>query len=353
MTDAPLRIGLVGAGMASQLFHLPHYADNPLCRIVVIADQRPKLASEVAARWQIPEIVSHEEQLFDRPDIDAVVIVAPRRAMAPLVLCALEAGKHVLSEKPMAYTAAEAQRLVDAAGSRGLIYTVGFMKRYDSGVARTRVLLSDLERNPRLGALLLARFHNFSASYAAEPGPFIRYDEKRPARLPEWSAGPAWLPGGLSATYDKFLNVASHDINLMRYLLGDELRVGSAHLGGNGGLVACLVRGEVPVSFDLAAASTGEWLEGAEFLFEKGRVLLELPSPVLRRGAARLRVEGPNSASGGASVGPDDECAFHYQARAFVEDVRSHITPRSSGQSALGDLVLIENIWKTAILRDR
>jgi hypothetical protein len=81
----------------------------------------------------------------------------------------LEAGKHVLVEKPMAHTIDQACRLVEAAAARQRIYAIAFMKRYDPGVQAAKMLLDDVLASGRLGKLLLARFYNYSKAYAMQP----------------------------------------------------------------------------------------------------------------------------------------------------------------------------------------
>jgi myo-inositol 2-dehydrogenase/D-chiro-inositol 1-dehydrogenase len=91
--------------------------------------------------------------------IAAVVIVGPRPSMGPLALDALRAGKHVIMEKPMAHTAAQAAELVAAADAADVMLAVGFMKRHDRGIVAAQRLFAELQTSgaPRktvAGALL-------------------------------------------------------------------------------------------------------------------------------------------------------------------------------------------------------
>lgn len=348
MSGAPLRIGFIGAGVASQQFHIPHFIGDERCRVMALAEQRTQLGRAVAARWQIPEVVADHRDLLTRPDIDAVVVVTPRAATAPMVLEALEAGKHVLSEKPMAHTVEQGRRLANAARERGLIYAVGFMKRYDAGVDVTRKQLSALRISGELGQLLLARFWNFAKTYAISPGPFVRYSEKRPERFATWPVAPDWLPADAMAGYDWFMNSAIHNVNLMRFLLG-ELQVMSAHRMGDDAMVASLRGNDTLVSFELAKSAPGEWREGAEFLFERGRMVLELPSPMAQNISARVRVEHNNGMPGAFEPTHPQQWSFANQARAFVGDVLAGTVPASSGEDSVNDLILTEAIWQLVV----
>ena len=104
-------IGIVGAGMVGQMCHLANFVANPACRVVAVTDLRPELAAAAAAKFGVPRVYrSHLEMLADT-DVTSVVVVTRRRATGPIVLDALNCGRHVLSEKPMAYTTAQAKVL--------------------------------------------------------------------------------------------------------------------------------------------------------------------------------------------------------------------------------------------------
>ena len=84
------------------------------CRVVALADLRPELAAAAAAKFGVKRTYrTHLELLADR-EVAAVVVVTRRRATGPIVLDALNSGRHVLSEKPMAYTTEQARTLVEA-----------------------------------------------------------------------------------------------------------------------------------------------------------------------------------------------------------------------------------------------
>ncbi len=107
---------------------------------MALAEYRPELRRKVATRYEIPRTYATHEELLDDPAVEAVVVVTPRAYTAPVTLDCLEAGKHVLTEKPMAGTVEQAKRLVVAAQTRNLRYAVGYMKRYDEGVQLAKKL---------------------------------------------------------------------------------------------------------------------------------------------------------------------------------------------------------------------
>ena len=100
-----------------------------------------KRAPELAGRFGIacePTV----EALVRRPDIDAVVITSPHSLHAAQAMLALEAGKHVLVETPMATTVADCDRMIEAAGRRRLVIGVGFVTRFRESFRRARELVA-------------------------------------------------------------------------------------------------------------------------------------------------------------------------------------------------------------------
>ena len=120
-------IGFVGAGMIGQLAHISNYADLSGCRLQAIAELRPELGRQAAERFGIERLYPSHQELLTDPKVDAVIVVTRRTATGPIVRDALKAGKHVLSEKPMAPTHALAQALVNEAVAARRHYAIGFM----------------------------------------------------------------------------------------------------------------------------------------------------------------------------------------------------------------------------------
>lgn len=122
-----LRAGVIGVGVGAS--HIAGYQAHPAAEVVAIADLDPTRLAEVGAAYRIPDRYSDYHELLRRPDIDAVSIALPNALHAPAALAALEAGKHVLCEKPLALNATEAQRIVDTARAVGRQVMVCFNYR--------------------------------------------------------------------------------------------------------------------------------------------------------------------------------------------------------------------------------
>jgi predicted dehydrogenase len=103
-----IRIGIIGAGFA-QTTQVPGFKNCEGARIVAIASARREHAAEVAREFDIPNVESDWRSLISRDDIDLVSIVTPVVTHYEMTVAAVDAGKSVLCEKPMAMNADEAQ----------------------------------------------------------------------------------------------------------------------------------------------------------------------------------------------------------------------------------------------------
>lgn len=343
-----IRIGVLGGGMISQIAHLPFYANDPRCEIVAVAESRPSLMAALAAEFGADRITADHEAVLARPDVDAVVISAPRPATGPLTLMALKAGKHVLAEKPMAHSAEQAKRLVEAATERKLIYAVGFMKRYDPGVHAARILFDALRGDGRLGRLQFARFYDYSNAYAVTPPVHVRPKESRIARFPVWALHPNWLPEQYHGNYAWFLNAGSHDVNLLRFFFPEPLDIVSARIH-EGVVTVTFSAGGSPVGLEVVKAEAGRWIEGAEFVFERGRLGVSIPSPMAVEAVSVITLDDKERGISNARQPAGEGWSFMLQAHGFVGALSGERAPLTDAAEGLADMILIERIWQRAV----
>jgi myo-inositol 2-dehydrogenase/D-chiro-inositol 1-dehydrogenase len=141
MTNGTVGVALVGSGRMGA-FHAETVALRlPAARLVAVADPAPGAAERLAGALGAGRAYADVAQLWDDPAVDAVVIAAPARSHADLVVAAAAAGKHVFCEKPMAVTLPDADRAIDAARAAGVVLQVGFNRRFAADWRATRALL--------------------------------------------------------------------------------------------------------------------------------------------------------------------------------------------------------------------
>jgi len=161
----PVKLGIVGGGFIGQLAHLMNYIEVDNCEIVALAEIRPELRRRIADRYGIPRTYSSHKDLLEKdPEVEAVVAVTKRTMTGPIALDCLNAGKNLITEKPMASTLDQAKRLVEAARSNKVIYKVGYHRRYDEGVQKAKQMLDELIETGELGPITYVRAHRFSGT---------------------------------------------------------------------------------------------------------------------------------------------------------------------------------------------
>jgi predicted dehydrogenase len=144
-------VAVIGYGLAGRVFHAPLIAATEGLHLAAIVSSR---TSEIAAAYPGAKAVSDPQQVFVDPDIDLIVVATPNESHFELAARALAAGKHVVIDKPMALTSAEARKLIDKA--RGRLLTVFHNRRWDGDF----LTLKKLAREGTLGtiAYLESRF---------------------------------------------------------------------------------------------------------------------------------------------------------------------------------------------------
>ncbi len=146
MTHEQLRIGVIGSGAG--LFHLEGYAEEPRAKVVALAGLDTERCESLARRFEIPRLYREYQELLDQDDIDAVSIAVPNILHKPVAIAALEAGKHVLIEKPLARNTAEGLAMVEAAKRANRILAVSFQRRtrHDVEIVRDQIAAGHLGR---------------------------------------------------------------------------------------------------------------------------------------------------------------------------------------------------------------
>src|SRR5216683_3460460 len=140
MSDRVVRIGIIGAGFARST-QIPAFKACAGARIVAIASARREHAAEVAREFDIENVESDWRALIARDDIDLVSIVTPVATHCEMTLAALERGKAVLCEKPMAMNAGEALRMTERAREAGVLALIDHELRFLPGRVKLRKLL--------------------------------------------------------------------------------------------------------------------------------------------------------------------------------------------------------------------
>lgn len=130
---AQLKVGVIGAGSISGS-HLEAYSVHPNVELIAIADLNEERAGDKAKLYQIPKVYNDYRELLANPHVEAVSICTWNNSHAEIAIAALDAGKHVLCEKPLARTLEQAEAVAEAVKRSGKLLLVGFVRRYGDQV---------------------------------------------------------------------------------------------------------------------------------------------------------------------------------------------------------------------------
>lgn len=348
-------IASLGVGMMGQLAHLANYArlrDLGACRIAGVTDLNRPLAEAVAAAYRVPRVYDTAIDLLADPAVDAVACIQQWPNNEPLVKHILEAGKSVITEKPMVGRLDEAEALVELAERMGVHYVVGFMKRYDPGVELAHTLIADAVATGSLGPLLAVDalcnggdwLHNIEAPIRVPFPPGSAAPPATPPTYPDACRSPE-----SRAAYDWLLNIFSHTVNLCHHLLGAEMTPRSAHFRGGRAFASTLFAGDVLVTIRGAASRAPEWREQTTFVFERGEIRIVTPTPMNRQQVARVSVLG---ATEGAFTTVDHHApvawAFYRQAEGFIAALAGGDPPRAPAAECLKDVRVMQRLIEIA-----
>jgi predicted dehydrogenase len=138
-----LRVGVLGAGNWAEFAHLPGYKRDKRCELIAIADPVRASAEELSAKFAIPHAYGSQQELLARRDIDMIDVCAPNVKHFELAWAALEAGKHVLCEKPVAFDFRDTLRAAALAKQKGLKTKLGFTFRYSPAMQYMKTLIDE------------------------------------------------------------------------------------------------------------------------------------------------------------------------------------------------------------------
>lgn len=167
----PLRVGIIGAGAISQVVHLPIFAERSDVDLVAIADIDQHKAETLSRRFSVPMVMDADE-LLAYDELDAVVLCTPNSLHEQMTLAALERGRHVLVERPLASTSTGASTLVEAAVRTGLVLSVGLPHRFRPELIALRSFVDGGELGDIYsvrGAWLTRAYRTVRSSWRADP----------------------------------------------------------------------------------------------------------------------------------------------------------------------------------------
>ncbi|MFI4989810.1 MAG: Gfo/Idh/MocA family oxidoreductase [Solirubrobacterales bacterium] len=281
---ATVRVGVVGCGLICQWQHLPSLIEHPQAQVACVCDIDPHRRNLAARATSAAPVADLDEMLAI--GVDAVLIATHDLAHAELAEVALEHGKHVFVEKPLALTVAEAERVAELAAEAQTVVAVGLQRLHDPAL---RQLTSEL---PAVGRLSLVHLHDFchsNESVISESLPAHLTDRAFMSGRRDFGEAARWMgilerefPGfrpEMADSYRLFVNLVCHDLSVLVAVLGEPTAVEFASISTQRFGVIVLSFGEVTAVLEFGQTGRKWFDERLRVLGEAGTLEASWATP--------------------------------------------------------------------------
>jgi len=348
-----LNVGIIGCGQIAQIMHFPYIQESDALNLYSICDISEHVIKMLGTKYSIPEnrcFTNMDEMLAD-PALDAVIICT-KDHYEPGIKAA-KAGKHMIIEKPLAYSVDQAEEIVAAAKASGVVLLVGYMKRYDPGFQYA------LEKIKTLKDVNYVRVHDFGGSfdfttkiydlYAGTDIPKEIIEEGNQkvheARIHQIGEERAHL----ETAYDLICGLSSHDTILLRHAFGDP-KVLFADVHKQGFVTAVLDFGEFRCIFESGLVMDRRaWDESLWVYSNECNLSVHFPWPYLKNAPTVVKL---NENEPGTMINVNKEVvsafdeSYKCEWKHFYDCVVNGKVPYTNGEDAKKDLILASEIIK-------
>jgi predicted dehydrogenase len=267
-----LRVGVLGCGPIAQAAHFESCTKARNAELYAICDVADDLRDRMAATHAPTRSYADYDAMLADPELEAVVIATSDAFHVPAALRALQAGKHVLCEKPLATGIEEAESLRAVVKASGKVLQVGHMKRFDAGLQAAKAFIDGpMGAMVALKAWYCDNTHRYAMTDAVQPLIVTSKSAKKPSENPK-------------ADLDRYYMLAhgSHLVDTARFFAGEIVAV-DARLLNRAGIRCWFVDVEFASGtlghLDLTVAVRMDWHEGFQIYGEQGSILGKTYNP--------------------------------------------------------------------------
>lgn len=267
-----LNIGVLGCGPIAQAAHLESCTKAKNARLYAICDVADDLRERMAWTHAPKKCFSDFDEMLADPDLDAVIIATADAFHVAASVRALEAGKHVLCEKPLAIGLEESIELADVVARSGRVFQVGHMKRYDIGLQEARRFISEeMGEMVALKAWYCDSTHRYAMTDAVQPLMVESATARAPDGDPKDNLGRYYM-----------LAHGSHLLDTARYFAGGIVAV-TARLSPSKDIYCWFIDVEFESGslghLDLTVSVRMDWHEGFQIYGQNGSIIGKTYNP--------------------------------------------------------------------------
>jgi predicted dehydrogenase len=267
-----LRVGILGCGPIAQFAHFESAAKARNAELFAICDVAEDLVQRMGDTWQPTKRYLDYDKMLADPELEAVIVATSDAFHVPASLKALEAGKHVLCEKPLGIAIEDVEKLEKAVRASGKLLQVGHMKRFDPGLEAAREFVDrDMGLQIAFKAWYCDSTHRYAMTDAVQPLPILSAAARKPRENPK---------ADLRRYY--MLAHGSHLADTARYLCGEITEVAARlneRFGAYSWFVDVVFANGCMGHLDLTVAVRMDWHEGLTLYGENGSVIAKTYNP--------------------------------------------------------------------------
>ncbi len=354
MDKKVLRVGVVGCGEIAQVAHLPLLQELPYYEVTALCDLSEKILDYLGKTYSITNLYTDYKDLVSSDDVDIVLVTT--RDHAPITLAALNAGKHVFTEKPMCFNLSEADAIVKAEKENGVKLLVGTMKRYDPAFQYILPLIKELDD------IHLIRVHDYGGDYTINADIYDEVknddlsDEVKTQLMDTENEKMLEAIGkdreDLLEAYSMLMYNLIHDEILLQEAFGKPTEIEYVDIYNNTTVLAVLKFGEKTkcVFEGGLLLKRRDWDEVFEVVADSKKISIEFPFPYIKNAMSLVKINEQDEKDPKANVNKTlhvsyDE-AFKREWRHFYECVTEDKTPYNTSEKARNDIELNINLIK-------
>jgi len=347
-----LRVGVIGLGEVAQVIHLPILESLPdRYELAAVCDISPGLVKRVGDRYRVENQYADFRELIAAGGLDCVFVLNSDEYHAECTVAALDAGLHVLVEKPMCLSPREAEEIIAARDRSGKTVMVAYMRRFAPAFTEA------VRRLPELGPIRYVRVHDVIGENRLIVDQTAHVD--RPDDIPQEAIDEKWerratlvgealgdVPEEIGWTYGLLCGLGSHDLSAMRELLGPPQKVAAARMWRNGGyVVALLDYGDFVVTYETGVDDQLRFDAHIEVYGAAGSMKVQYDTPYVRHFPTVLEVERTvGDAYERSVVRPHLKDPYTHELEYFHEVVTTGGTPKTSPEDYVQDMKLFVEI---------
>lgn len=294
-----LNVGIIGLGEVAQVIHLPVLESLPKqFRIAALCDISPKLVSYLGEKYRINQLYTDASELVKQPDLDVVFVLNSDEYHAECAIAAANNKKHVLIEKPMCLTEAEADAIIEAKKRNNVKIMVGYMRRYAASFVEAVKEIGGFDK------IQYARVRDIigpNSYFVKQTSHVVSFDDipndlktdkqTRAEKLVREATG-LDVNSPYFRIYRLLCGLSSHDLSAMREIIGMPKGVVGAKMTNNGSifLSAILDYDQFAVTFETGIDQQGRFDAHIEVFSNNKSVKIQYDTPYIRHLPSTLHI---------------------------------------------------------------